>query len=59
MTGVPALPVPPAEMNVTELYESLVATETLPHVKADADYKEEEAKSIKPVDFSQPETLKL
>jgi hypothetical protein len=46
-------------MNVAELYERLMTTGPPPHGKADADYKEEEARSIEPVDFSQPETLKL
>jgi hypothetical protein len=63
VTGFPApilatqasnIPVPPAAVNVTELYERLVAAGILPDAT-----KEEEANSIKPVDFSHPETLKL
>jgi hypothetical protein len=46
-------------MNVAELYQRLVATGIVPAGKADADHKEEEAMSIKPVDFRQPETLKV
>ncbi|PNF21028.1 hypothetical protein B7P43_G08403 [Cryptotermes secundus] len=47
-------------MNVTELYERLVTAGILPRGKADADCKnKEEANSIKPVDFSQPQTLKI
>jgi hypothetical protein len=38
----------------------MAAAGFLPALKADADHKEEEeATSIKPVDFNQPETLKM
>jgi hypothetical protein len=46
-------------MNVAELYSRLVATGILPGEKNDGDCKKEEDNSIKPVDFSQPETLKV
>jgi hypothetical protein len=60
VTQVSSIQVPPAETNVTELYERLVTTGILPHGKADAACKnKEEATSIKPVDFNQPETLKM
>jgi hypothetical protein len=65
-----SISVPPAEKNVTKLYQRLVAAGFLPARKADADREEEEEEeeveeeeeegnSIKPVDFSQPETLKV
>lgn len=43
-------------MNATDLYQRLVAAGLLPAQKAD---EEEEAKCMKPVDFTQPETLKV
>jgi hypothetical protein len=60
-TGLSTIPFLPAEINVAELFQRLVATGIVPQAgKADADSKkEEEAKSIKPVDFKQPETLKV
>ncbi|XP_033608498.1 uncharacterized protein LOC111867245 isoform X3 [Cryptotermes secundus] len=59
--GLSNIPFLPAEINVAELFQRLVATGIVPQAaKSDADSKkEEEAKSIKAVDFGQPETLKL
>jgi hypothetical protein len=59
-TGLSSIPFLPVEINVADLFQKLVATGIVPQAgKADADSKkEEEAKSIKPVDFKQPETLK-
>ncbi|PNF20268.1 hypothetical protein B7P43_G14856 [Cryptotermes secundus] len=59
--GLSNIPFPPAEINATELFQRLVAAGIIPQAaKSDADSKkEEEAKSIKTVDFGQPETLKL
>jgi hypothetical protein len=60
-TGLSSIPFLPAEINVADLFQKLVATGIVPQAeKADADSKkEEEAKSIKPVDFKQPETLRM
>ncbi|XP_033607972.1 uncharacterized protein LOC111866139 isoform X3 [Cryptotermes secundus] len=59
--GLSNIPSLPAEINVAELFQRLVAAGIVPQAgKSDADSKEEEeAKSIKAVDFGQPETLKL
>jgi hypothetical protein len=59
--GLSSIPFLPGEINVADLFQKLVATGIVPQAgKADADSKkEEEAKSIKPVDFKQPETLKV
>lgn len=59
--GLSNVPFLPAEVNVAELFQRLVAAGIVPQAtKSDADSKkEEEAKSIKTVDFGQPETLKL
>jgi hypothetical protein len=47
-------------MNVAKLYQRLVATGILAAGKADTSHKQVEAiMSIKPVDFKQPETLKV
>lgn len=60
-TGASIIPFLPTEINVDELFQRLVATGIVPQAeKADADSKkEEEVKSIKPVDFKQSETLKV
>jgi len=60
-SGVNTIPFLPTEINVDELFQRLVATGIVPQAeKADADSKkEEEVKSIKPVDFQQSETLKV
>lgn len=60
-TGASSIPFLPTEINVVELFHKLVATGIVPQAeKADAESKkEEEVKSIKPVDFKQPETLKV
>ena len=56
-----SIPFLPTEINVDELFQKLVATGIVPlNQKADAEIKkEEEVKSIKSVDFKQPETLKV
>jgi hypothetical protein len=60
-SGANTIPFLPTEINVDELFQRLVATGIVPQAeKADADIKkEEEVKSIKPVDFQQSETLKV
>jgi hypothetical protein len=60
-TGPSSIPFLPAEINVADLFQRLVATGIVPQAgKADADSKkEEETKSVKLVDFKQPETLKV
>lgn len=48
------------EINVEELFQKLVAKGILPQTETvPADEKKEEDSSIKPVDFSLPETLKV
>jgi hypothetical protein len=45
---------------VSDLYQRLVAAGMLPATKAEThEKKQEEAKSVMPVDFKQPETLKV
>ncbi|XP_066998871.2 uncharacterized protein [Anabrus simplex] len=60
-TAIAGIPFLLPEINVDELYKKLVASGIVPQTDTATidEKKEEENNAIKPVDFSQPETLKV